>query len=122
MPPLKVDEQEAPAVDEAETGVVRLTQVRVLPAHLRPPRGELRPDEGAEHGDDAAASQAPRMSAGVCTSRATSAGFMKIPEPTMPPITTSVASMGRGGRASEASAQGPAQRGTAPRIGNAAHS
>jgi hypothetical protein len=35
---------------------------------------------------------APRMSVGVCTCRATTYGFMKMPEPTMPPITTMTAS------------------------------
>ncbi len=48
------DEQEPPAVDEAEHRVVRLAKVGILPAHLRTPRGELGPHEGAEHGDDAA--------------------------------------------------------------------
>src|ERR1035437_3230244 len=34
----------------------------------------------------------PRMRNGVCTCRATTLGFMKIPDPTMPPITSMVAS------------------------------
>src|SRR5205823_563284 len=38
-------------------------------------------------------------SQGVCTCRATTAGFMNTPEPTMPPITTRVASMGPSRRA-----------------------
>jgi hypothetical protein len=35
---------------------------------------------------------AARMRNGVCTWRATTAGFMKIPEPMMPPMTIIVAS------------------------------
>src|SRR5262249_45070546 len=38
------------------------------------------------------ASHAPRISASECTCRATTEGLMKIPEPTMPPMTTRVAS------------------------------
>src|SRR5215471_6635185 len=38
------------------------------------------------------ASQAPRTNAGVCTRCATTYGFMKMPAPTMPPITSMVES------------------------------
>src|SRR6266849_1536281 len=37
-------------------------------------------------------SHAPRISAGVCTCRATTYGLMKIPAPTIPPMTIIVAS------------------------------
>src|ERR1035437_6434358 len=38
------------------------------------------------------ATHTPRMRNGVCTCLATTLGFMKIPDPTMPPITSIVAS------------------------------
>ena len=56
------------------------------------------------------ATHAPRISAGVWTRSATTYGLMKIPEPTMPPITTMVASK----RPSCATRAGRAAGGGAP--------
>src|SRR5277367_3528761 len=65
------------------------------------------------------ASHAPRISAGVCTSPATTYGLMKIPEPTMPPITSIVASNNpkRAARARRGSASGCKETAGASRDG-----
>ena len=51
-------EQQRPAVEERDRRVKRLSQVRVLPADLRPTRGQLRVDERARERN--AAAQDPR--------------------------------------------------------------
>ena len=51
MPPLCDDQQQRPAVEERRQGMKRVAQVRVLPAHRGPQRGQLRVDERAGQRD-----------------------------------------------------------------------
>ena len=78
-----------------------VAQIGVQAAVLRTPRGKFGEDAGAEQRDDAARNpDAPSRALPLPTKRATTDGFMKMPEPMMPPITMSAASRARERRSS----------------------
>ena len=69
-----------------------LAQIGVLAADRGPARRQLGVNECAQHGDDAAGHPHAQDERGSMQCCATTYGLMKMPAPTMPPITIMVAS------------------------------
>ena len=85
-------QQECPSVEEADRGMERLAQVDVLPAGEGALPREARVDERAEQRRRPAHDPRPIILPEPDVALATMAGVTKMPEPTMPFITTMVAS------------------------------
>ena len=72
--------------------MVGLAQIKILTASARQSRSKLSPDESAEQGKDSAEKPYAENQEWSMYAKSNNVGLMKMPEPTMPPMTIMVAS------------------------------